>query len=78
VVIVIFLHLNEEVATRSSSNCYRENDVVNEMFATAEKRGGEMVTVEFKPGGADISVTEANKCRCDGRVSNFEACQGSA
>jgi E3 ubiquitin-protein ligase NEDD4 len=34
--------------------------VVNEMFATAEKRGGEMVTVEFRPGGADISVTEAN------------------
>jgi E3 ubiquitin-protein ligase NEDD4 len=30
------------------------------MFATAEKRGSEMVTVAFKPGGADISITEAN------------------
>ncbi|KAI0283264.1 hypothetical protein BC826DRAFT_1110222 [Russula brevipes] len=32
-----------------------ENDMVNEMLATAEKRGSEMVTVEFKSGGADIS-----------------------
>jgi len=38
-----------------------ENDVVDKTFTTTEKRVGKTVTVELKPGGADIPVTEANK-----------------
>lgn len=36
-------------------------DVIDETFTTTEERFGEMVTVELKPGGADIPVTEENK-----------------
>ncbi len=42
----------------------RENDitdVIEETFTTSEDRFGEMVTIELKPGGADIPVTEENK-----------------
>ncbi|KAH0584286.1 hypothetical protein H2248_009833 [Termitomyces sp. 'cryptogamus'] len=41
-----------------------ENDitaVIDETFTTVEERFGEMVTVELKPGGADVAVTEENK-----------------
>lgn len=43
---------------------YRENDitdVIDETFTTTEERFGEMVTVELKPGGNDVPVTEENK-----------------
>ncbi|KAF9521135.1 hypothetical protein BS47DRAFT_1357065 [Hydnum rufescens UP504] len=36
-------------------------DVIFETFTTTEDRFGEMVTIELKPGGADIPVTEENK-----------------
>ena len=36
-------------------------DVIDETFTTTEERFGEMVTIELKPGGADIPVTEENK-----------------
>ena len=36
-------------------------DVIDETFTTTEDRFGEMVTVELKPNGADIPVTEENK-----------------
>ncbi|KAH8118000.1 HECT-domain-containing protein [Phellopilus nigrolimitatus] len=36
-------------------------DVIDETFTTAEDRFGEMVTIELKPGGADVAVTEENK-----------------
>ena len=36
-------------------------DVIDETFTTAEERFGEMVTIDLKPGGADIPVTEDNK-----------------
>ncbi|EGO23806.1 hypothetical protein SERLADRAFT_439115 [Serpula lacrymans var. lacrymans S7.9] len=36
-------------------------DVLDETFSTTEDRFGEIVTVELKPGGADIPVTEDNK-----------------
>ena len=36
-------------------------DVIDETFTTAEERFGEMVTIDLKPGGADIPVTEENK-----------------
>ncbi|KAI5119417.1 hypothetical protein M0805_009868 [Coniferiporia weirii] len=36
-------------------------DVIDETFTTAEERFGEMVTIELKPGGADVPVTEENK-----------------
>jgi hypothetical protein len=42
----------------------RENDitdVIDETFTTTEERFGEMVTIELKPGGADVTVTEDNK-----------------
>ncbi|KAI9566487.1 hypothetical protein HD554DRAFT_2116307 [Boletus coccyginus] len=36
-------------------------DVIDETFTTSEDRFGELVTIELKPGGADIAVTEENK-----------------
>ena len=36
-------------------------DVIDETFTTTEERFGEMVTVELKPGGNDVPVTEDNK-----------------
>jgi E3 ubiquitin-protein ligase NEDD4 len=36
-------------------------DVIDETFTTTEDRFGEMVTVELRPGGADVPVTEENK-----------------
>lgn len=36
-------------------------DVIDETFTTSEDRFGELVTIELKPGGADIPVTEENK-----------------
>lgn len=36
-------------------------DVIDETFTTTEERFGEMVTIELKPGGEDIPVTEENK-----------------
>jgi E3 ubiquitin-protein ligase NEDD4 len=42
----------------------RENDItdiIDETFTTTEERFGEMVTIELKPGGADVPVTQDNK-----------------
>ena len=36
-------------------------DVIDETFTKMEMRIGEMVTIDLKPGGADIAVTEDNK-----------------
>ncbi|KAK7056861.1 hypothetical protein VNI00_002578 [Paramarasmius palmivorus] len=36
-------------------------DVLDETFSTTEDRFGELVTIDLKPGGADIAVTEENK-----------------
>ncbi len=36
-------------------------DVIDETFTTVEDRFGELVTIELKPGGADIPVTQENK-----------------
>lgn len=36
-------------------------DVIDETFTTTEERFGEMVTIELKPGGDDVPVTEENK-----------------
>jgi E3 ubiquitin-protein ligase NEDD4 len=36
-------------------------DIIDETFTTTEERFGEMVTIDLKPGGADIPVTEDNK-----------------
>lgn len=36
-------------------------DVIDETFTTSEERFGELVTIELKPGGTDIPVTEENK-----------------
>ncbi|SRR6266849_3868741 len=33
----------------------------DETFTLVEKRSGETVTIDLKPGGADITVTEGNK-----------------
>ncbi len=33
----------------------------DETFTLVEKRSGETVTIDLKPGGADIAVTEGNK-----------------
>jgi E3 ubiquitin-protein ligase NEDD4 len=42
----------------------RENsikDVLDEVFTVTEDRFGELVTIELKPGGEDIPVTDENK-----------------
>ncbi|KAF7288526.1 E3 ubiquitin-protein ligase [Mycena chlorophos] len=47
-----------------SLNWMLENDitdVLDETFSTTEERFGEHVTIELKPGGEDIPVTEENK-----------------
>ena len=36
-------------------------DVIDETFTTTEDRFGEMVTIELKPGGADVAVTQETK-----------------
>ncbi|KAG8899505.1 hypothetical protein FRB99_006689 [Tulasnella sp. 403] len=36
-------------------------DVIDETFTTTEDRFGEMVTIDLKPGGGDVPVTEENK-----------------
>lgn len=36
-------------------------DVIDETFTTTEDRFGELVTIELKPGGANVPVTEENK-----------------
>ncbi|PPQ91659.1 hypothetical protein CVT25_012872 [Psilocybe cyanescens] len=36
-------------------------DVLDETFTTTEERFGELVTIDLKPGGEEIPVTEANK-----------------
>ena len=44
--------------------CYRDNDItdiLDETFTTTEERFGEMVTIELRPKGGDIPVTEENK-----------------
>lgn len=51
--------------TQLLSNAFsRENDItdiLDETFTVTEDRFGELVTIELKPGGEDIPVTEANK-----------------
>jgi E3 ubiquitin-protein ligase NEDD4 len=49
-------------------------DIIDETFTTTEERFGEMVTIELKPGGEDVPVTEDNKkeyveCIVDYRIS---------
>ncbi|KAJ7095822.1 hypothetical protein B0H15DRAFT_1019885 [Mycena belliarum] len=47
-----------------SLNWMLENDitdVLDETFTTTEERFGEHVTIELKPGGGDVPVTEGNK-----------------
>jgi E3 ubiquitin-protein ligase NEDD4 len=49
---------------QSSCDFRRENDitdVIDETFTKMEVRFGEMVTMDLKPGGADIAVMEENK-----------------
>ncbi|KAI6028340.1 hypothetical protein F5J12DRAFT_959304 [Pisolithus orientalis] len=36
-------------------------DVIDETFTTTEERFGELHTIELKPGGVDVNVTEENK-----------------
>ncbi|KAI0283258.1 HECT-domain-containing protein [Russula brevipes] len=36
-------------------------DIIYETFTTMEERFGEMVTIDLKPGGEDVPVTEVNK-----------------
>ena len=35
--------------------------MIGETFTTVEKRPGETITIDLKPGGADIAVMERNK-----------------
>ena len=43
---------------------YRDNDITDVLdltFSTDDDRFGEVVTVDLKPGGSEIEVTEENK-----------------
>jgi E3 ubiquitin-protein ligase NEDD4 len=42
-----------------------------ETFTLVEKRFGETVTIDLKPGGADIAVTEGNKKEYVGLVVEY-------
>ena len=35
--------------------------MIDKIFTTTEERFGELVTIELRPGGADVNVTEENK-----------------
>lgn len=35
--------------------------MIDETFTTTEDRFGEMVTIELKPGGEQVTVTQENK-----------------
>ena len=57
-----------------SCDLCRENDitdVIDETFTTLEERFGEMVTIDLKPGGADVPVTEENKKEYVDRVVEY-------
>ena len=36
-------------------------DVLDQTFSTEDERFGETITIDLKPGGADIPVTNENK-----------------
>ncbi len=52
-------YLGENLSISYSDNDI--TDVLEETFTTTEDRFGELVTMELKPGGENIPVTEANK-----------------
>ena len=63
-----------EVPSLDAYSTYSENDitdVIDETFTTTEERFGELVTVELKPGGADVPVTEENKKEYVGCVVEY-------
>lgn len=46
------------------SDCFSENDitdVLEQTFSVEDERFGEIMTVDLKPDGRDIPVTEENK-----------------
>src|SRR5712691_6680775 len=58
------LPLNVKPPRANSCDHCRENDitdVIDETFTTMEERFGEMVTIDLKPGGADVPVTQETK-----------------
>jgi E3 ubiquitin-protein ligase NEDD4 len=49
---------------RAPTNLCRNNDITDALeltFATDDERFGETVSIELKPGGDDIEVTNENK-----------------
>ncbi|KAF8633731.1 hypothetical protein AX17_004387 [Amanita inopinata Kibby_2008] len=50
-------------------------DVIDETFTTTEERFGEMVTIDLKPGGANVPVTEDNKAEYVDLVVEFRICK---
>lgn len=52
------------VCHESINTTFRDNDITDILeltFSTDDDRFGEVVTVDLKPGGRDIEVTEENK-----------------
>jgi len=61
---MLYVILTDDILCPQSDPHCRDNDitdVIDETFTTTEERFGEMVTIELKPGGADIPVTQENK-----------------
>lgn len=55
------LRLSIYLFLKPSSRDNDITDVLDETFTTTEERFGELVTIELKPGGEEIPVTEQNK-----------------
>lgn len=49
--------------------------MIDETFTTTEERFGEMVTLELKPGGEDVNVTEENKKEYVDYVVEYRICK---
>ncbi|KIL68638.1 hypothetical protein M378DRAFT_100385 [Amanita muscaria Koide BX008] len=50
-------------------------DVIDETFTTTEERFGEMVTIDLKPGGENVQVTEENKKEYVDLVVEYRICK---
>lgn len=51
-------------AVNSANKSHRENDITDILdltFSTEDNRFGETVTIDLKPGGSEMEVTNENK-----------------
>lgn len=54
----------QSIGLLSTDPCYSNNDITDALeltFSTDDERFGETVSIELKPGGEEIEVTNENK-----------------